>query len=402
MTAHLPDIPFPSTIAEPGSSPASSNGRGPSEMCFFIEYIRQCRILGEILSHVYQPSAGGQQPTQTQNPHQQHQQHGLGLGQGMGGQGQQSWFGRETHGMDAILGLDAKLTRYETELPAIMSWKAPCDISGLDAERKLIIATQRTVLRGSFLYLRLMLHRPILTQLCANTESTSSPTNQTTTATSTGSGPGTGTEAPSSPLLLRTGSAAVSAGRELFTSFAAGCAKICLGAAVDLIELVHSTYLTNTSGGWWWDGLYAFTAGLAVIVGYLSPSLLASMDKQRLERSWMRCQEILAHFTSFSVSAQRSLRLLQKVHGDVMSRCSDQELPLGLPAMSAGPIGPGEAAMAGQQAGFHMNPEDMPLDLGSGFQWQMPGSDMMGAGLVFNWDQSLDMISGGLGMDLYP
>lgn len=270
-------------------------------------------------------------------------------------------------------------------------------------------------------------------------------------------------------MLRPTGSAAVSAGRELFTSFAAGCAKICLGAAVDLIELVHSTYLTNSSGGWWWDGLCtfflsflffsflpkrilsrllvalsffflvlsdgglrgsganpnptdAFTAGLAVIVGYLSPSLLASMDKQRLERSWMRCQEILAHFTSFSVSAQRSLRLLQKVHGDVMSRCSgmsppfsfptplfsygganerkDQELPLGLPAMSAG-VGPGEAAMAGQQAGGFMNPEDMPLDLGSGFQWQMAGSDMMGAGLVFNWDQSLDMISGGLGMDLY-
>ncbi len=49
-----------------------------------------------------------------------------------------------------------------------------------------------------------------------------------------------------------------------------------------------------------------------------------------------------------------------------------------------------------------MPPDDMPLDLGGSFQWQLPvGSDMLGAGLVFNWDQSLDMIAGGLGMDLY-
>lgn len=55
-------------------------------------------------------------------------------------------------------------------------------------------------------------------------------------------------------------------------------------------------------------------------MGYLSPTLLASLDKQRLERAWMLCQKILAHFTSFSISAQRSLRVLQKVHADIMSR----------------------------------------------------------------------------------
>lgn len=44
------------------------------------------------------------------------------------------------------------------------------------------------------------------------------------------------------------------------------------------------------------------------------------MDQRRLERSWVLCQEILAHFASFSISAHRSLKLLQKVHGDVMAR----------------------------------------------------------------------------------
>jgi hypothetical protein len=61
-------------------------------------------------------------------------------------------------------------------------------------------------------------------------------------------------------------------------------------------------------------------------MGYLSPPLLATLDRQRLERSWMLCQGILSQFTSFSVSAHRSLKLLQKVHADVMSRSSGESL----------------------------------------------------------------------------
>jgi hypothetical protein len=49
-----------------------------------------------------------------------------------------------------------------------------------------------------------------------------------------------------------------------------------------------------------------------------------------------------------------------------------------------------------------LQPEDMPLDLGGNYQWQLPvGSDMLGAGLMFNWDQSIDLIAGGFGMDMY-
>ncbi|KAH6623284.1 fungal-specific transcription factor domain-containing protein [Chaetomium tenue] len=363
MTAHLPDLPVPSTAGFAESltpaQPQAGGGEVPSKLSYYVEYIRQCRILGEILSNVYQPSAG----TPASGP--------------------QPWPDQKPHGMDAILELDAKLSRYEAALPPIMSWMSPCDISNLDEDRRSVITAQRTVLRGSFLYLRLMLHRPILTQLCA--EAGANPSAE-----------------PNSP--MRPG--AVSAGQELFTSFAAGCAKICLGSAVDLIELIHNTYLTKATGGWWWDGLYAFTAGLAVIVGYLSPTLLASLDKQRLERSWMLCQKILAHFTSFSISAQRSLRVLQKVHADVMSRSTavldkDQELPLQPPTLSAA-TACGETPGPGQQAAA-MQPDDAPLDLGNHFQWTSPAgnSEMFGAGLVFNWDQSLDMLSGGLGMDLY-
>ncbi|KAL2130419.1 hypothetical protein VTI74DRAFT_6508 [Chaetomium olivicolor] len=356
---HLPNLQLPATAEFDDSLEAATPKDMPSKMCFFVEFIRQCRILGEILTNVYQPACG---VSINSCPSSRDDQ--------------------KSHGLDAILELDAKLSRYETALAPIMSWQSPCDIGGLDEERRLVIVTQRTVLRGSFLYLRLMLHRPILTQLCANRESN----------------PNTRPSSPAGPPPL------IPHCQELFTSFAAGCAKICLSAAMDLIELVHNTYLTNTTGGWWWDGLYAFTAGLAVIIGYLCPPLLASVDTQRLERSWLLCQTVLTHFASFSISAHRSLRLLQKVHADVMSRASDRdgELPPRPPPVPSG-FADGETGSFSQEPTVLLQ-DEMPLDLGSSFQWQIPGgigTDMLGAGGLFNWDQSLDFIAGGLGMDIY-
>jgi hypothetical protein len=75
-----------------------------------------------------------------------------------------------------------------------------------------------------------MLHRPILTRLCAGAESNTA-------------------SEPASPTRPD------SASQELFKSFASGCARLCLSAAMDLIELVRCTYRTKTTGGWWWDGL---------------------------------------------------------------------------------------------------------------------------------------------------
>jgi hypothetical protein len=134
MTAHLPDLP-PLTSQELGGvqeplQPQPSARNEPSKLCFYVEYVRQCRILGEILSNVYQPSAGGFPSTPLP-----------------------SWDEHKSHGMDAILELDAKLSKYEAALPPTMSWTSPSDISGLDDELRTIIATQRTVLRGRYVWL---------------------------------------------------------------------------------------------------------------------------------------------------------------------------------------------------------------------------------------------------------
>ncbi len=109
MTAHLPELPLPSLseLADEGSDPETQTTDRPSRVSFYVQYIRQCRILGEVLSSIYQSSP---------------------------------------HGMDSVLQLDGKLLRYANSLGPIMSWTSPCDISDLEPERRLVIAMQRTVL----------------------------------------------------------------------------------------------------------------------------------------------------------------------------------------------------------------------------------------------------------------
>ncbi|KAK0660802.1 fungal-specific transcription factor domain-containing protein [Cercophora samala] len=337
-----------------------------SRMNFFIDHIRQCHILGEILSSIYLSPKGRGAPgtssraTRDESP---------------------------LYGLDAILELDAKLSRHEAAVCPIMSWTEPSDISGMPEDKKKIIVTQRNVLHASFLYVRLMLHRPILTQLCSNSDS--------------------GTTEPTSPVKH----GPFGGNRMLYASFAAECAKICLGSAMDLIELVSRTYQTDTTGGWWWDGLYAFTGGLAVIVAYLCPSVLDSLDQRRLERSWVLCQEILAHFASFSISAHRSLKLMQKVHGDVMARVAEQAGDTARPVLPT-PIA--TAATPADNQGITLPREDgfssaqahhTSLDFGNGLQWQVPNDgdlSMLNVTSLFNWDQPLDFFTGGLGTDNFP
>ena len=69
-----------------------------------------------------------------------------------------------------------------------------------------------------------MLHRPVLIQVCvkADAENTSkvSPANN-----------------------------------PLYDSCAIACANTCLKVAMELLDLVHKTYQTHATGGWWWDEL---------------------------------------------------------------------------------------------------------------------------------------------------
>lgn len=77
-----------------------------------------------------------------------------------------------------------------------------------------------------FIYLRIMLLRPILTQLCINERASMSDGMKTT----------------STPDLLLTGTLL-------------HCARSCVDAGVELLDLVHKTYQNQATGAWWWDAL---------------------------------------------------------------------------------------------------------------------------------------------------
>ncbi|KAJ4388504.1 hypothetical protein N0V85_007486 [Neurospora sp. IMI 360204] len=129
MTAHIDALALPSIAeldyGELDRQNSPSSGSVPSKMYFYLEHIQQCHIMGEILSTVYQSPLG--RPTNLQDPSSSDQ---------------------ATHGLDAILALDEKLSRYERSVNPIMSWSTPTDLMAVELERRQIIVTQRTVLHG--------------------------------------------------------------------------------------------------------------------------------------------------------------------------------------------------------------------------------------------------------------
>jgi hypothetical protein len=88
-------------------------------------------------------------------------------------------------------------------------------------------------LRSRFIHVRVLLYRPIFTQLCAQGV----------------------TEAPSSLTSgVRSPKPSDFGKNRLYSSFAIRCANSCVEAAIDLIILIHEHYRTPATGAWWYNG----------------------------------------------------------------------------------------------------------------------------------------------------
>jgi hypothetical protein len=155
----------------------------------------------------------------------------------------------------------------------------------------------------SFIYLRVMLYRPILTQLLAS-------------------------------------DASDDADEGLHSSFKRDGARTCVNSAIRLINLVHDTFRTDTTEAWWWNSLcnYAFftcthwltdavdacTASLVLMTCRLCPSLWATLDQAGVVESWEKCHEVLEALSSFSLSIRKSFDLLLKMHQTIAMRQEGQ------------------------------------------------------------------------------
>ncbi|KAK6450852.1 hypothetical protein FP744_10007102 [Trichoderma asperellum] len=267
MTAHLSNLELPSSLDYDSSNGEDGIGGNQnaevSRYLFNVEHIRLCNILGEILFQVFQPSDGPLSAKQSNDrPDEGY------------------------HGLDVILNLDAQLSEYVKTVHPALSWVYPCAVTSEKPEIKSVFEMQRNAL-----HVRLMLHRPTLTNVCITS----------------------GVEELDSSLRY-------DARQTLYKSCAIESAKICIQSAMQLLEAMARTYATSTSTGWWWTGLYTSTAGLVLLIGRSNPLLEASMDRQAMEESWRACQAILSELSSSSPSAQRSIKLLQALNAKLTSR----------------------------------------------------------------------------------
>ncbi|KAF1982400.1 hypothetical protein K402DRAFT_198672 [Aulographum hederae CBS 113979] len=105
----------------------------------------------------------------------------------------------------------------------------------------------------------------------------------------------------------------------MYSDIATKCAASCIQAAMDLVELVRHNYRSALSGAWWYNGLYASTAGLIFILARLCPQLQNSFNRDQLLSSFARCQDVLDHFASFSISAHNTRSMLRNMDREIGS-----------------------------------------------------------------------------------
>ncbi|KAF9893639.1 hypothetical protein FE257_010951 [Aspergillus nanangensis] len=256
MTSHLSSVPLP-LRAEVGE-----DGR-PSYMSFYIATIELYRILDNILEDVYRSwhRRGNTPPTASSTT--------------------AAATTRQAR-LDVIIELEQKLFEYASGLPSFLSWTEPTT-STADSSYDLVLQRQRNVLHARFLYLHLLLYRPIFTQLC--TDSSTLPTAQSV----------------------------------IYASILAKCAAACVKAAINLVSLVHETYLTSATDTWWYNGFYTSTAGMVLIMSYTCAAIRDELSPQTIDHAWSKCAQILCDMKPFSLSARNTLLFLQSARAQVLA-----------------------------------------------------------------------------------
>ncbi|RKL04473.1 hypothetical protein BFJ68_g11075 [Fusarium oxysporum] len=229
---------------------------------FQIETVRLSIILDSMLSKVYRP-------WQCKLPHDDH--------------GAVSHTDINGQSMDVFAELQGKLRVFELGLPSFLSWHEPIARETIPPHEFTVLAIQRNVLQSRFTYLQVMLYRPILSQLLAlNTSRDASD--------------------------------------DLHSSFKHDGARACVRSSIQLINLVHGTFRTETAEAWWWNSLYTCTASLVLMTCRLCPSLWATLDHSSVIEASNKCHSVLEVISSFSLSIRKSFNLLTKMHQTITGR----------------------------------------------------------------------------------
>ncbi|KAJ5920960.1 hypothetical protein N7466_009286 [Penicillium verhagenii] len=213
--------------------------------------------------------------------------------------------GTRQNSLDVIMELDDRLSAYETNISPVLNWTTPQQYFSPENHPQPVLQRQQNVLRARFIHLRLLLYRPMFTQLCS--EERMDLTRQN------------GSD--------RSASAARLGKNDIYTSMSVNCATSCVNAAIELVSLVYETYRTSLTDAWWYNGFYTSTAGFVLIMSYSCSSILKKIDAHLIAETWRKCEKILTHMASFSLSARNSLQFLQVTHHHIVQNYTSMSAP---------------------------------------------------------------------------
>ncbi|KAJ5554647.1 hypothetical protein N7513_004606 [Penicillium frequentans] len=281
MTSHIsPVYPVPLPAMRPKSEaedPCALSGQPcdhkEGHVAFYASTIELYKILESILADVYNAWQG-----------QPHHHRTISVQ------------GTRQSSLDVIMELDDRLSAYEANISPELNWTTRRQNFSPETHPQPVLQRQRNVLRARFIHLRLLLYRPMFTQLCS--EERTDITRQTGTDRN-----------PSTSRLEK---------NVIYTSMSVNCATACVTAAIDLVSLVYETYMTSLTDAWWYNGFYTSTAGFVLIMSYSCSSILKKIDSRTIADTWRKCEKILTHMASFSLSARNSLQFLQVTHHHIV------------------------------------------------------------------------------------
>ncbi|KAJ6134402.1 hypothetical protein N7523_000724 [Penicillium sp. IBT 18751x] len=295
MTSHISPVPLPGMRPESREDDPCELSGQPCDhrlgyMTFYTSTIELYKILESILSEIYNAWQSNSRRNRPLSPR-----------------------GLKHKSLDVIMELDDKLSAYEASIPAVLNWTHPSPPFSASTSQGAIFQRQRNVLRARFIHLRLLLFRPMFTQLCS--EERLGPSRHP------GQEANKSTARPEKNII--------------YSSMSVNCAAACVTAAVDLVSLVYETYRTSLTDAWWYNGFYTSTAGFVLIMSYSCRSILDQVDARTVDESWRKCEEVLSIMSLFSVSARNSLQFLKVTHAHIVQNYTARN-------ETAAPLGPNQ------------------------------------------------------------
>ncbi|KAE8368022.1 fungal-specific transcription factor domain-containing protein [Aspergillus caelatus] len=321
-TSSLPAIPLPGAV---GLTP--TNTKDPYLTAFYPASLELCSILETALSAVHKARCDRSSTPARSTAVQQ-------------------------DGLDVVVKLEEKLSKYESSLPSFLSWNRPFN-PATDVTQLLTLRRQRNVLHARFLYLRLRLYRAAFTQLCSEMlAQEDSETDQHDPALWT-----------------------------LYPSMLFTCAVACVKAAIDLVSLVYDNYQTSATDTWWHNGFYTSVAGMVLVMSYTCLPALPDIEKTAVNGAWRKCEQILQFMIPYNFSSRNTLLFLRAARDRILSYL-EEEIETG-----ATDMGPDSSLVDDMENPF----VDEADGLFNGANWLGSAVAMVGLGFLcpadFKWFQ---------------